>query len=61
MATATPTITRTPQTVPLAESEAQFTAAEKGAAAVVIGTAGMATVGVFIWAAWIASQISIPI
>lgn len=65
MATATPTRTITHPTAPattgIADSGTHLTAGEKATAAVVIGTAGVATVGVLVWAAWIASQISIPI
>lgn len=65
MATATPTRTisrpTAAGTAPISESDAPLTSGEKATAAVVIGTAGVATVGVFVWATWIASQISIPI
>ena len=65
MATATPTRTITrptaSDTATIDKSGSHLTAGEKTTAAVVIGAASVATLGVFVWAAWIASQISIPI
>jgi hypothetical protein len=61
MATATaarPAATRPAATTPAAT---QHTAGEKAIAAVVVGVAGAATVGVFAWAVWVASQISMPV
>lgn len=59
MATATVIRPTTPATAPA--TPAGYTAAEKVTAAVVIGSAGALTLGVFAWAAWVASQISIPL
>ena len=64
MATATVTRPSTPAkaapTAPTA-STAEHTAGQKAVAALVIGSASALTVGVFAWAAWVASQISIPV
>lgn len=63
MATATVTRPAAPRTTaPAATPGAvENTASEKAVAALVIGVTGAATVGVFAWAVWVASQISIPV
>ena len=65
MATATVTRpaapARTSATTPATPVPAEHTAGEKAIAALVIGSASALTVGVFAWAAWAASQVSIPI
>ena len=64
MATATVTRPSTPAkahtTAPVAATS-EYTAGQKAVAAVVIGSASALTVGVFAWATWVASQISIPV
>ena len=61
MATATVTRPSTPvRTTPTAATP-QHTAGQKAVAALVIGGASALTVGVFAWAAWVASQIAIPV
>lgn len=64
MATATATRpsapAQAPKTAPIAATP-EHTAGEKAVAALVIGSAGALTLGVFVWAAWVVSQIAIPI
>ena len=64
MATATVTRPSTPaqasRTAPNA-APSEHTAGQKAVAALVIGGASALTVGVFAWAAWVASQIAIPV
>ena len=64
MATATVTRPTTPAKVPTtapAAATPEHTAGQKAVAALVIGGASALTVGVFAWAAWVASQIAIPV
>lgn len=63
MATATITRPATTVSAPTARSGVtpQATAGQKAVTAVVIGAASAATIGVFAWAAWVASQIAIPV
>ena len=64
MATATVTRPSTPakaQTSAPIASTPEPTAGQKAVAALVIGGASALTVGVFAWAAWVASQIAIPV
>lgn len=62
MATATATRPSAPaRTVATAPATPEPTAREKAVAAVVIGSASVLTLGVFAWATWVASQISIPV
>ena len=49
-----------PRTAPIAATP-EHTAGQKAVAALVIGGASALTVGVFAWAAWVASQIAIPV
>lgn len=63
MATATatrPSASRTTAT-PAQPTDPRHTGSEKAVATAVIGVAGAAAVGVFAWAVWVASQISIPV
>lgn len=64
MATATVTRPTTPAkvstTAPTAATS-EYTAGQKAVAALVIGSASAITVGIFAWAAWVASQIAIPV
>lgn len=62
MATATvtrPSTTNRAAATTLATPE--HTARDKAVSALVIGSASALAVGVFAWAAWVASQISIPV
>jgi hypothetical protein len=62
MATATATRPTAPARVPAAhETSAEPTTGQKAVSALVIGSAGALTIGVFAWAAWVTSQISIPV
>ena len=61
MATATVTRPTTPAKAAPTASTAEYTAGQKAVTALVIGSASALTVGVFAWAAWVASQISIPV
>ena len=64
MATATVTRPSAPTQAPKAAAPtaaSEHTAGEKAVAALVIGGASALTVGVFAWAAWVASQIAIPV
>ena len=61
MATATVTRPSTAAKAAPTASTAEHTAGQKAVAALVIGSASALTVGVFAWAAWVASQISIPV
>lgn len=64
MATATVTRPSTPAKAPVVapiEATVEHTAGQKAVAALVIGGASALTVGVFAWAAWVASQIAIPV
>lgn len=66
MATATVTRPRNPAqakaaTTASATTASEYTAGQKAVAALVIGSASALTVGVFAWAAWVASQIAIPV
>ncbi|MEY3732987.1 MAG: hypothetical protein RL347_346 [Actinomycetota bacterium] len=61
MSTATmsrPTTSPAPTAAPSSE---QVTGRDKAVAALAIGTASAVTLGIFGWAVWVASQISIPI
>lgn len=60
MATATITRPAAPSAVPTPVAP-DHTAGQKAAATLVIASASALTLGVFAWAAWIASQISIPV
>ena len=63
MATATVIRPTSPATAPQTpqRSASGYTAGQKATAALVIGSASVLTLGVFAWAAWVASQISIPL
>ena len=58
------TATMTRPSAPTAPSSApitEVTARDKVTATLVIGAASAATLGIFAWAVWVASQINIPI
>ena len=60
----TATVTRpstTPRTTATSPATPEYSAGQKAVAALVIGSASALTVGVFAWAAWVASQIAIPV
>lgn len=62
MATATVTRPTTPApTSATAPATPEHTAGEKAVAALVVGSASVLTLGVFAWAAWVTSQIAIPV
>jgi hypothetical protein len=62
MATATVTRPSAPATATATpKGSVEHTARDKAVATLVVGSASALTLGVFIWATWIASQISIPI
>jgi hypothetical protein len=61
MATATVTRPRTSATAAASPVALEATASQKAVSALVVGAASVATLGVFVWAAWVTSQISIPI
>lgn len=61
MATATVTRHRTSATAATSPVTPEPTAGQKAVSALVVGAASVATLGVFVWAAWVTSQISIPI
>lgn len=60
MATATMTRANTAN-VPAREAAAEHTTGQKATAALVVGAATAVTLSIFGWAAWVTSQISIPL
>ncbi|MFM1964442.1 MAG: hypothetical protein RL134_167 [Actinomycetota bacterium] len=62
MATATVARPAAPARVPATDkASAEPTTGQKAVSALIIGSASALTVGVFAWAAWVTSQISIPV
>lgn len=61
MATATVTRPSTTSRAATTPATPEYAARDKAVAALVIGSASALTVGVFAWAAWVASQIAMPV